>query len=157
MASTKVKPHKAIYIAQDWAECCTLDEAVRVSDGLEGVRLNTLTRSDTIHARTLNSDYELTLIDPASGQVRLKGGKSFASSVEATVSGSTFGGWMIKLGWLGVGLRMEFNTGGQRFVTTPVQSLTVTRGAVHRSPGTRAKGGKRGRSVRSFAVPGSAD
>jgi len=47
--------------------------------------------------------------------------------VEATVSGSTFGGCMLKLGWLGVGLRMEIYANGQRTVTSPVQSLRVER------------------------------
>jgi hypothetical protein len=45
--------------------------------------------------------------------------------VEATVSGSTFGGCMLKAGWLGVGLRMEIYVNGQRTVTSPVQSLHI--------------------------------
>ena len=42
-----------------------------------------------------------------------------------TVSGSTFGGCMIKIGWLGVGLRMEIYANGQRTITSPVKSLMV--------------------------------
>jgi hypothetical protein len=47
--------------------------------------------------------------------------------VEATVSGSTFGGCMLKAGWLGVGLRMEVSVNGRRTVTSPVKSLRVER------------------------------
>jgi len=43
------------------------------------------------------------------------------------VSGSTFGGCMLKAGWLGVGLRMEICANGRRTVTSPVQSLRVER------------------------------
>jgi hypothetical protein len=106
-------------------QCCTLDEAIRLSDTLQGVTLSSLSPSDTIRARTLNSNYEISLLDPQSGHVLLKGGKSFVEPVDANVNGSTFGGWMIKLGWLGVGLRMEFSANGQRFVTTPVSSLEI--------------------------------
>ena len=45
--------------------------------------------------------------------------------IEATVSGSTFGGCMLKIGFLGVGLRMEICAGGQRIVTSPVKSLRI--------------------------------
>jgi hypothetical protein len=34
---------------------------------------------------------------------------------------------MLKMGWLGVGLRMEFYANGQRTVTSPLQSLRVER------------------------------
>ena len=34
---------------------------------------------------------------------------------------------MLKLGWLGVGMRMEIYASGQRLVTTPVQALRVER------------------------------
>jgi len=78
-----------------------------------------------IHVRTRNSDYEIFMLDPKSGRALVRGGEYFAEPVEATVSGSTFGGCMIKMGWLGVGLRMEIYVNGQRTVTSPVQSLCV--------------------------------
>jgi len=114
-----------MFTTYDPPECCTLDEAIKCNDKLEGVMLSALMPRDTIRASTLNSEYEISLLDPESGHVLLKGGKHFLEPVDATVNGSTFGGWMIKLGWLGVGLRMEFSSNGQRFVTTPVSSLQV--------------------------------
>lgn len=114
-----------MFTTYDPLECCTLDEAIKFNDKLEGVKLSALMPSDTIRASTLNSDYEISLLDPESGHVLLKGGKHFLEPVDATVNGSTFGGWMIKLDWLGVGLRMEFSANGKRFVTTPVSSIQV--------------------------------
>jgi hypothetical protein len=104
---------------------CTLDGGTEISPLLEGVTLMTLKACDTIHVRTRNSLYEIFLLDPKSGRALVRGGEYFGEPVEATVNGSTFGGCMLKAGWLGVGLRMEIYVNGQRTVTSPVQSLRV--------------------------------
>ena len=104
---------------------CDLDGVIEISPLLEGVTLMALEACDTIHVRTRNSDYEIFLLDPKLGRALVRGGEYFAEPVEATVSGSTFGGCMLKTGWLGVGLRMEVSVNGQRTVTSPVQSLRV--------------------------------
>jgi hypothetical protein len=109
---------------------CTLDGAREISAATEGVTLRTLEACDTIHARTRNSDYEISLLDPESGRALIQGGRYFAEPVEATVSGSTFGGCMLKVGWLGVGLRMEIYANGQRWVTSPIRSLRVEHGSL---------------------------
>jgi hypothetical protein len=106
---------------------CDLDGVIEISPLLEGVSLTTLEACDTIHVRTRNSDYEIFLLDPKSGRALARGGECFAEPVEATVSGSSFGGCMLKAGWLGVGLRMEIYANGQRTVTSPVRSLRVER------------------------------
>jgi hypothetical protein len=104
---------------------CDLEGVCEISPLLEGVALTALEVCDTIHVRTRNSDYEIFLLDPKSGRALVRGGEYFAEPLEATVSGSTFGGCMLKAGWLGVGLRMEIYTNGRRTVTSPVQSLSV--------------------------------
>lgn len=105
----------------------TLEGVTKITPELEGVILGTLEACDTIQARTRNSDYEIFLLDPESGRALVRGGKYFAEPREAIVSGSTFGGCMLKMGWLGVGLQMEIYANGQRTVTSPVQSLRVNR------------------------------
>ena len=104
---------------------CALDGIAEMSLSLEGVSLTALKACDAIRVRTRNSDYEILLLDPISGRALVRGGECFAEPVEAIVSGSSFGGCMLKMGWLGVGLRMEFYANGQRTVTSPVQSLYV--------------------------------
>ena len=104
---------------------CTLEGVTEISVSLEGVTLMTLEACDMIHARTRNSVYEIFLLEPESGRALVRGGKYFAEPMEATVSGSTFGGCMLMKGWLGVGLWMEFYANGQRTVTSPLQSLRV--------------------------------
>src|SRR5215470_6271602 len=104
---------------------CDLDGVIEISPLLEGVTLMALEACDTIHVRTRNSDYEIFMLDPKSGRALVRGGEYFAEPLEATVSGSTYGGCMLKAGWIGVGLRMEVSVNGQRTVTSPVQSLRV--------------------------------
>jgi hypothetical protein len=104
---------------------CDLDGVIEISPLHEGVALTALKACDTIHVQTRNSDYEIFMLDPTSGRALVWGGEYFAEPVEATVTGSTFGGCMLKAGWLGVGLRMEIYVNGQRTVTSPVQSLRV--------------------------------
>ncbi len=106
---------------------CTLDGVAEISPALEGVIMGKLEACDTIQAQTRNSVYEIFLLDPESGRALVRGGEYFAEPMEATVSGSTFGGGMLKVGWLGVGLRMEIYANGQRTVTSPIQSLRVER------------------------------
>ena len=68
---------------------------------------------------------ELVMIDPETGKALVQGGRYFEEPIEATISGSTFGGCMLKMGFLGVGLRMEICAGGQRIITSPVKALRI--------------------------------
>ncbi|HZS05732.1 MAG TPA: hypothetical protein VFD58_12910 [Blastocatellia bacterium] len=104
---------------------CSLDGFTELSGAVEGVMMKTLGVFDMIRARTLNSDYSIFLLDPDSGRALVQGGNYFEEPVEAVVSGSSFGGCMLKIGWIGIGLRMEICAKGQRIVTSPVQSLSV--------------------------------
>jgi hypothetical protein len=106
---------------------CSLDGFAEISGSLDGVSLRVLRPRDTIHARTRNSQYRIVLIDPEQGKVTVQGGRFFNEPVAAVVSGSTLGGCMLKLGWLGLGLRIEICADGQRIVTSPVQSFFIER------------------------------
>lgn len=103
---------------------CSLDGFAELSAS-EGIALRFLASFDTIRAKTLNSEYFIFLLEPETGKALVQGGRYFAEPVEATVSGSTFGGCMLKMGWLGVGLRIELCFNGQRIVTSPVRSLDL--------------------------------
>ncbi|MBX3279449.1 MAG: hypothetical protein KF868_15710 [Acidobacteria bacterium] len=103
---------------------CSLDGFAELSAN-EGFAIRTLAPFDTIRLRTLNSDYYIFLVEPETGKALVQGGRFFAEPIEAVVSGSTFGGCMLKMGWIGVGLRVEICYNGQRIVTSPVQSLQV--------------------------------
>ena len=105
---------------------CSLDGFAEMSS-VDGVALSGMSGFDTIRARTLNTDYYFFILEPETGKVLVQGGRFFEHPVEAVLSGSTFGGCMLKMGWLGVGLRIEICVNGQRIVTSPVKSLHLER------------------------------
>jgi len=106
-------------------QCCSLDGLVEIYQSLEGVTLQTLAPGSTIYARTRHNDYRILLLNPESGRALVEGGRFFVEPTEATVVGSTFGGCMLKMGWIGVGLRLEILLDGKSIITSPVQVLRV--------------------------------
>ena len=54
----------------------------------------------------------------ASDELLVQGGKFFRERTRACLSGSTFGGSCLKLGWVGLGLHLEFHAGDQWVITS---------------------------------------
>lgn len=104
--------------------CWEREQRQNEQTSLPGVALETLAPFDTIWARTHNSDYRIFLLEPRTGRALLEGGQ-FAEPVEAVVKGSTLGGSTFKVGWIGVGLRIEFWANGGIVSTSAVQSVRV--------------------------------
>ncbi|MCM3904481.1 MAG: hypothetical protein ND866_22520 [Pyrinomonadaceae bacterium] len=107
-------------------KCGSLEGVTEICGSLQGVELATLVPYDTIAVHTINSDYRIFLLDPETGRALLEGG-SITEPVEARVFGSSFGGSMLRTGWIGVGLRMEACANDKYVRTSPVQSLCVSR------------------------------
>jgi DnaK suppressor protein len=103
----------------------SLDHLIEINSSLAGVELETLAPFDTIWVRTLNSDYRIFLLDPKTGRALVEGGPYFVEPMEATVSGSTFGGSALEIRWIGIGLRIEMWVDGKFISTSPVQSFRV--------------------------------
>ncbi len=106
-------------------KCCSLEGLTETSPSLQGVELATLVPFDTIAVRTVNSDYRIFLLDPETGRALLERGREITEAVEVRVIGSTFGGSILRTGWIGVGTRMEACANDQYIRTSPVQSLCV--------------------------------
>lgn len=104
---------------------CSLDGFTEMSSSLDGVALRSLHQFDTVCIRTFNNTYFIFILDPETGKALVQGGRYFSEPIEAIICGSTFGGCMLKTGWLGVGLRIEICADGQRIVTSPVRTLHV--------------------------------
>jgi hypothetical protein len=105
--------------------CCSLEGLTEINHTLQGVEVATLGRLDTILIRTVNSDYRILLLDPETGHAILEGGGQIPEPVEAKIIGSSFGGSIIRTGWIGVGLRMEAWTNDKYLRTSPVKSFGV--------------------------------
>lgn len=105
--------------------CCPSTKFSSISPSPDGVALETLAPFDTISVRTRNSDYRVFLLDPRTGRALVQGGKYFPEPVAAMMNGSTFGSFTLKEGWIGIGLRMEFEANGKITSTSPVESFHV--------------------------------
>jgi hypothetical protein len=90
-----------------------------------GIGLNELDPLTTLVVRTLNSIYRVVVIEPPRARILIQGGRFFPHPTEAKLAGASFGGSLLKLAWLGCGLRMEVCSGGQRIVTSPVRSIAI--------------------------------
>jgi hypothetical protein len=89
-----------------------------------GVLLRDLAPMTTLVVRTRNSEYHIVV---ASGdEVLVQGGQFFPILTEARFSGASVGGSFLKVGWIGVGLRMEILADGRRIVTSPVHDILTT-------------------------------
>ena len=106
---------------------CTLDGFAREVNTADGVGLAELDALTTLLIQTMNSSYRVVVLEPPRTRILIQGGEFFPQPTEAYLAGATFGGSMLKLSWLGCGLRMEVCSDGQRIVTSPVQSIAVER------------------------------
>lgn len=91
----------------------------------EGLQLATLNTLDVLHIRTKNTLYEITILDAASAEVLVRGGRFFPEHRRAVLSGSSLGGAFLKLHGIYVNFCMEINTGIVRIVTTAVESIRI--------------------------------
>ncbi len=79
----------------------------------------------TLVVRTDNSVYRITILKPHVRKVVVQGGQFFPERTRACLSGSSFGGSCLKLGWVGVGLHLEFHAGDQWIITSHVRAIAV--------------------------------
>ena len=93
----------------------------------EGLLLTNLSPFDTVRVQTHNSDYRIFLLDPKTGRALVEGGSHFPEPVEAVVYGSTLGSSMPRVGWIGIGYRIEMWINENILSTSPVKSVKVER------------------------------
>jgi hypothetical protein len=90
-----------------------------------GLQIDDREDMETLAVRTGNSVYEITIIEGQTGEILIRGGKLFPELTPARLMGATLGGSFCKMRGIYVGFRMELIAYGQRFLTTPVESIGV--------------------------------
>ena len=95
---------------------------VALAGGVELAALDALTR---MSVQTENTHYQLIVLGPPEPKVVLHGGRFFSDPTTVCLSGSSFGGNFLKMGWIGYGMRMEVYHDGRRIVTSPVRSIEI--------------------------------
>ena len=106
---------------------CTLEGFALEPGCVDGVALEALEPDTVLVVRTRHSSYRLVVLDGAQQRVLLSGGAHFPESTEVWVEGATAGGSTLKMGWIGVGLRLEIWEGRRRITTSRVESVTIER------------------------------
>jgi hypothetical protein len=104
-------------------EAATLDGFAIAASG-PGVWLQQLDPLTELMVETRNTRYRIVISHDA--DILVQGGVFFPDPTQAHVEGASLGGNLLKVGWIGVGLRMEILAQGRRIVTTAVRSITVT-------------------------------
>ena len=89
----------------------------------EGVSLTGLEPLTTLLVQTANSLYRIVVLRGT--RVLVKGGRSFPEITAGDLF--SLGANVLRLGWIGVGQRMEIHSGGRCVVTSPVRSVTIER------------------------------
>jgi len=91
----------------------------------DGLAIEALDAGTTIELRTKHSRYRLVLLDPRGGRAVVCGGAVFPQPCEVRIEGATAGGSALKMGWIGVGLRLELSIGRRHVSTSRVRSITI--------------------------------
>ncbi len=110
----------------------TLDGVTKAASQTDGIGLIDVDAFTTLVVRTDNSVYRITILTPHLREVLVQGGKFFPERTRACLSGSNFGGSCLKIGWVGLGLHMEFHARGQWIITSHVRAITVEPSATGR-------------------------
>src|SRR5688572_9703132 len=103
------------------ARGATLDGFTADTNAATGVLLRDLQPLTSLVVHTRNSRYHLVIANGA--DVVIQGGSFFPEPTAARLDGSSLGSSFLKIGWIGVGLRMEICARGQRIVTTAVRAI----------------------------------
>jgi hypothetical protein len=114
------------------ARGATLEGFVAETTGAAGVLLRDLQPLTTLSVQTQNTRYQI--IVTRGDEIVVQGGAFFPDPTQAHLDGASLGSSFLKIGWIGLGLRMEIRVGGQRIVTTPVKSIGREEAAVTSRP-----------------------
>jgi hypothetical protein len=91
-----------------------------------GVDVRTLQSGTVVLVDTCNSRYRLVMLDEGGRRALVDGGHHFDREVEARIEGSTLGGSLLRVGWIGLDLFLELTVEGKRIGTSRIRSIAVS-------------------------------
>lgn len=109
-----------------------LEHFAEMSVASDGLSVQELSAGDLIRLWTQNSEYCFTLLEPAAGQATVESRQLFPHPTTVVICGSGCGGTMLRVGWIGIGLQLEFNCSDShgrplRIITSPIKRLMLER------------------------------
>ena len=102
---------------------CTLDGFAQETSRRGGVETGHLPPLTKLNISTQNSYYQLTLLNPGESTAVVQGGRFFTKPSKVYFCGSSYGGTLLKMSWIGIGMRLELMSNGRRIITSPVISV----------------------------------
>lgn len=92
-----------------------------------GIDTRKLKSDAVVEVNTKNTTYRFKFIDE-NGSCLVQGGKYFPQEAKGIFQGSTFGGNVLKIGWIGYGMNMEIvDISNNKLITTSrVRSARLT-------------------------------
>ena len=103
----------------------TLDGFVLEPGCVEGVALQSLEAGTVLSVITQHSTYRVVVLDPVQQRLLVTGGRLFPERTEVRLEGATAGGSLLKIGWIGTGLRLEMSMGRERITTSRVETVVL--------------------------------
>jgi hypothetical protein len=94
------------------------------SAATDGIQVNQLAKDDELSITTANNVYHVTVIDPQTGHVRVRGGEVFRSETIAQIAGSSLNSSVKPFG-IYIGYSIEFFVHARRVRTSPVRVIRV--------------------------------
>ena len=91
---------------------------------LQGVFVKDLLAGEKVLVRTQNSLYALYILNDSNAEI-MGDGNYFNEPTFVFISGSTFGGSAIKVGFIGIGMHLEVWHGGKRITTSEIQKIQI--------------------------------
>src|SRR4030095_14774959 len=90
----------------------------------DGIQVNELEQDDVLSITTANNTYHVTVIDPETAQVRVRGGDFFRSDTLAQIAGSSLNSSIKPFG-IYIDHCIEFFVHARRVRTSPVRAIRV--------------------------------
>lgn len=90
------------------------------------VNTQELAAGTNLRVKTTNTTYEIKMVDPRNGQIIIHGGDRFPMEQRVRLNGATYGGSMLWVGRIGIGMRMEIERPEYKpLITSEVHEIQV--------------------------------
>ena len=104
-------------------------DVARQRDRVRGMDLCSFPAGTVVVVDTRHSRYRFVMLDDGGRNALVEGGPYFPEETTAQVEGSTLGGSLLKIGWIGLGWSVELSLGGRRIITSQVCAISVPKGS----------------------------
>ncbi len=113
---------KGVYVPAT-ADLSRFDDAVKRTGG---IFIKDIPANTGLEIRAGKDVFTLLVVDPAAGKLKIRGSEYLPELKDGTLNGSTFGGSMLKAGYIGAGMCLEVVIPGVGILrTTAVEQIGI--------------------------------